>query len=875
MARALYPHEIASLRNLAELLGVGAKGHELASVKDKWELTDAEQRVLGGYCATNRDSDINLTAQIFDKLVANFPVEELRTIDTTIRMFTEPELMLDPELLTEEIETEKERKQNLLDQIAHDKADLMSNDKFAEILLTVGVDPPKKLSPSKVKDGRVDPAEVGDPPIGMLPCFKAPKGATAEQRAELKEAKRLYPWTYAFGKGDEVFKVLLDHPDTAVNTIVEARMGVKSTINETRAERMLGISARGAWPVFLTYCAATTFRFSGGDKVNPQNFTRGSRLRRAIMAPDGKLQAISDLSQIEARVLAVLAGQDDLVEQFARGDDVYCNMASSIFDRPITKSDKNERFLGKATILGCFGPDTLVLTNRGYIRIVEVKKTDMVWDGVEWVSHQGIIYQGEQECHEQNGIAITPKHEILTEHGWREWQEVRTKSSLFQSALKLVNSSYLNGCQSKPEKAEDPGSRSVDAHAATRDFSTDIILKADVQPAAINALRSKAPEQERDTGDTKTSSSMMSIENDSSIESAVALPGATTPEINNMAVMGGVEYSYMSRGEQTEVHFYPTSLLSKDGTYQNYNSTGQTTTKDTNQATCDSSQLRSTPEISEQSTSCRKLLKVYDIAYAGPRNRFTVATDAGPIIVHNCGYGLGWAKFSQMVRIGMLGNDGIIFGTDIADALGLSLDMFTSRYYAQALESKPANITENEHLLHCACAKGIIDRYRSTNHKITALWKAANGIIPALAADEDWEWTVGVEPELRVVPGAIIMPNGLKMQYNGLKQHEGGEWTRTVRRGRRIEQSRIYGGSITENLCQCLARIVITEAMNRMTRAGLKVVMQVHDELVVVADEDKAEQTFKFMQQCMQQRPAWMPSLPLGSEGGVDKRYVK
>lgn len=592
MARALYPHESASLANLSKYLGIGEKGHELVTVKDKWVLTEDEQRVLGGYCATNRDSDVNLTAKAFDIMVKDFPVSELRVIDTTVRMFTEPELMLDPPLLEEEIAAEIERKQLLLDQIAHEKSDLMSNDKFAEILLSLGVDPPKKLSPSKVKDDRVNPDEVGDAPIGILPCFKAPKKATAEAKAALKEAKRVYPWTYAFGKSDEAFKMLLDHPDAIVGAVVEARMGVKSTINETRAGRMLAISGRGAWPVYLTYCAATTFRFGGGDKVNPQNFTRGSRLRRAIMAPVGKLQAISDLSQIEARVLAVLAGQDDLVEQFARNEDVYCNMATSIFGRIVTKADKDKRFMGKAVVLGA-------------------------------------------------------------------------------------------------------------------------------------------------------------------------------------------------------------------------------------------------------------------------------------------GYGMGWSKFSQLIRVGMLGNKGILFGTDIADALGISLDSFTGRYYEKALESRPSNVTENDHLLHCACAKGLIDRYRLKNDKIPRLWRAANGIIPAMAAEEDWEYTVGVEPELKVVPGGILMPNGLTMQYHNLKLHEGGQWTRTTRKGRKIEQSRMFGGSVVENICQCLARIVITEAMNRMTAAGMKPVMQVHDELVCVDAEQTTEATFQKMQRMMQVRPKWMPSLPLDSEGGVDKRYVK
>lgn len=588
MARALYPHESASLGKLAEHLGLPPKGHELLSVKDRWDLTDEEQHVLGGYCI----NDVEITALAFERMKQTFPVPELRLIDTTIRMFTEPVLRLDTPLLFEEIEAEKQRKEELLERIAHDKDVLMSNDKFAALLLSLGVDPPKKISPSKVKDGRVNPEDTGDAPIGLLPGFRAPKGATVEQREQLKEAKQVYPWAYALGKGDEEFKLLLDHPDADIQAIVEARLGVKSTINETRAGRMVAIAGRGAWPVYLTYCAATTFRYGGGDKVNPQNFTRGSRLRKAIMAPPGHKLVVADLSQIEARMLGVLAGQNDVVEQFAQGVDIYCHDASMIFGVPVTKADKEKRFMGKCTRLGC-------------------------------------------------------------------------------------------------------------------------------------------------------------------------------------------------------------------------------------------------------------------------------------------GYGLGWSKFSQMVRIGMLGNEGVLFDRDMADSLGVSVDTFTSRNYSRALESRPSNLTEAEHLLHCACAKEIIDRFRGANPAIVRLWRACQGILPALAADEDWGWTVGVEPELRVVPGGVVMPNGLVMQYNGLKQHEGGEWSLTKRRGRKIERNKVYGGLLAENLTQCLARIVITEAMNKMTKAGLKLVLQVHDEVVACSPENQAQEDFALMQRIMAEAPTWAPSLPLASEGGVDDRYVK
>lgn len=257
MARAIYPHESHSLARLSILTGAGEKGHELQHFQGKWKLTRQEQAVLGGYCC----NDVELTAYIFNHLLPHFSVDELRNIDWTVRAFTEPVIEVDPAPLIEAYKSERRRKRKLIKQCVSDKTELASNDKFAALLLSLGVDPPKKVSPAKIKDGRVDPDEVGDPPLGILPSFKAPKGASPEERVQLKEIKATYPWSYAFGKADEDFKLLQDHPDPQVQAVVEARLGVKSTIKETRTKRFYKIGSRGAFPVYLNYYGGHTGRW--------------------------------------------------------------------------------------------------------------------------------------------------------------------------------------------------------------------------------------------------------------------------------------------------------------------------------------------------------------------------------------------------------------------------------------------------------------------------------------------------------------------------------------------------------------------------------------------------------------------------------------
>ena len=358
MARALFPHESSSLANVSRMLGLGEKGHELVHFSGKWVLTEEDQKIMGGYCC----NDVDLTAAAFQVMKKDFPPSELRLIDLTVRLFTEPVLEVERGVLIAEYKRERYSKRALLKQCGTDKKVLASGDQFAALLLSLGVDPPKKLSPSKVKDGRVDPENAGVAPLGLLPSFRPLTVLSPEEKTALKAEKDSYPWAYAFGKADEEFKLLLDHPDAQVQAVVEARLGVKSTLKETRSKRFYKIGTRGAFPVYHNYYGARTGRDSGGDKqnttnlnrVNPKDPTSGA-LRRSLLAPPGHVLVVRDLGQIEARKLAYVAGQEDLLELFRSGGDPYNRQASLIFGYEVDRK-KNEFWLegmaGKASVLG-------------------------------------------------------------------------------------------------------------------------------------------------------------------------------------------------------------------------------------------------------------------------------------------------------------------------------------------------------------------------------------------------------------------------------------------------------------------------------------------------------------------------------------------
>lgn len=310
MARAVHGSKISNaLSSLAQYYELGEKGTEVIDALGLYRsfFTEAKLAAYGEYCK----NDVELTYKLFHKLMPSFNFTEMKLIDLTVRMFTEPELVLDTPALSNYLVTLQIAKAELLTKVGMDRSELMSNPKLALVLESLGVTPPTKISPVTGK---------------MAP---------------------------AFSKTDKEFTALLEHEDPTVQAVVAARLGVKSTQEETRTQRLIDIGHRGLMPVPLRYYAAHTGRWGGDDKVNLQNLKRGSLIRNTMLAPPGYVIIDADSSQIEARVLAWLAGQDDLVQAFANGEDVYKLTASKIYKTEPQNVLPSERFVGKTTVLGC------------------------------------------------------------------------------------------------------------------------------------------------------------------------------------------------------------------------------------------------------------------------------------------------------------------------------------------------------------------------------------------------------------------------------------------------------------------------------------------------------------------------------------------
>jgi hypothetical protein len=317
MARALYPWLPShSLKALAQHCGVGVKGTEVddADGKRLADFTPAELAQYGEYCK----NDCDLEKAIYDIMAPHFPPLEFALVDMTIRMFTEPAFQLDAPKIVAYRDDIIASKAKLLDAGGVMLETIMSNNKFAAELEKRGVVPPTKISKTTGKEA------------------------------------------YAFSKTDKGLTDLLEDEDSEVQALVAARLGNKTTIAETRAQKLIETAERGVgFPVFLNYWGAkTTGRYSGGNKVNAQNLPNRGKdrvLREAMVAPEGYCVVVGDSSNIELRVNMVLSGQDDLIEKIrtydAQGDaatsDLYCDFATELFGRTIGKGDKLERTVGK------------------------------------------------------------------------------------------------------------------------------------------------------------------------------------------------------------------------------------------------------------------------------------------------------------------------------------------------------------------------------------------------------------------------------------------------------------------------------------------------------------------------------------------------
>lgn len=358
--------------------------------RTRTSLTKQELDEYGLYCTT----DVETTHWLWKHLKNSIPRKEFAVIDLTLRMYIESQFELDAEVLRGALHKEREKKRLLINNLPADvkPSQLTSNVQFADLLSRYNVTPPTKTSPVTGKT------------------------------------------TYAFAKNDPGWKELEETygNDPLIAPLIYGRLGLKSTIGETRAERFLDIADKyGKLRIPLRYYAAHTGRYGGMEKINCQNLPRidsgddRNQLRYALAAPEGYTVLAGDLSQIEARLNAWLSGCTELLKVFATGGDPYCAFATKAYNRVITKADAHERFIGKTCILGLgygMGHNKLQATLRAQgvnepidtvVKYVNVYR-DSYWQIPQlWRKCDEIIEQMASGCNATIGPCIVNDNQVL------------------------------------------------------------------------------------------------------------------------------------------------------------------------------------------------------------------------------------------------------------------------------------------------------------------------------------------------------------------------------------------------------------------------------------------------------------------------------
>lgn len=803
MSRAVFgAHVKHDLNSVAQRLGLGAKIKEaLESTKGVAELSPKLEAELGGYCV----QDVELTWQAFWGMYDYIPDDELELIDMTMRMFCDPVLEIDCARVQRELEKEVGGKVAALMRSGVAAADLVSNKKFAALLEAAGVKPPMKISPA-----------TGKP-------------------------------TYAFAKTDLGFQALGECGNPKVEALYEARLKIKSSIGETRAIRFLEAGKDGMkLPVLLNYCGAHTTRWSGGNKINLQNLVRGGELRKSIVAPPGYVIVVADSAQIEARMTAWLAGQEDLIEAFRNKRDIYSEFATGVFNRPIDRKRTELNSLGEIIypdfvpgFVGkvCLAEGSMIYSDRGWIPIETLQLTDKLWDGDNWVCHSGLAMNGTKETLNLCGLWLTKDHLVWSGTQWLEAQYLEQEPKVLSQALATAAAS-LPSRDTYAESAAAYQALSSNATAMAKNTPSTSRILSKRSATGAGYVRETLG-LEKDIGSISTQWPTTSIGLGYSTGYLPQSPDAITLKIKTTPHMDSAVSLSAKTGEMIVRPFSNTFKLLKGGMTRFSRWIAQITTKGMNLGTSASSLEKRIITTNGNSTTSRKKSVVYDVLSVGPKNRFLALTDQGPLIVHNCvlglGYGMGAVKLQSTLEQGGMGAKVI-------------LDRKT-----------------------CELA---VRLYRQRNQDITALWAKLDSILIDMA--EGNEVVLG---PLRFNKDCIQLPNGLFMQYPDLdgtivETWAGAKLADASYRSR-YGKNKIYGGLLTENVVQALARCAVAEQMLTVSRAGYRVVTMTHDEIVCVVPEPQAQECLDFMLKTMSTAPDWAPDLPLFAEGGFDRTYSK
>lgn len=624
----------------------------------------------------------------------------------------------------------------------------------------------------------------------------------------------------------------------------------------------------------------------GDDYFGHTMLLTASSIRGCLTAPTGSRFCIADLANIEGRMLAWEAGEEWKLKAFADydtgiGHDLYKMAYSKAFCIEPESVTKFGRQIGKVMELACFSAETKVLTNNGVKAIAAVLVTDLLWDGEEWTRHEGVVEKGVRPVVHVDGISLTPEHLVLTGGTWRQARQLASSESLLSQALATGSANLPLSRQSSARPGGALGCSSS-ARAGGRSTSWRYLTCEKGQaPGAIGALRSRLQNGVKTITGTRTSFLTSATGGGFLIGYPRALTDATIRMTRVIRTMAGEASTCLSRGARTAARTLRTLSPYPGGMLQSLNSTGKTSIKGMNPETCASSRNRKTKGIDEKYAKCKtelpNLRPVYDIVNAGPRNRFTIVSDSGHLIVHNCGYAGGVGAFMTFA---------LAYGIDLEDMAETAWDTLPDDLKREALDFYDWLIDKKngrdfglsrEAYVTCEVFKRA---WRYGHPNVTALWEGVQSIcVKAVEHPGEtfaygrfrarksgvWLRLLGPSGRSLCYPNAHVERDGKRanLSYMGVHQYTR-KWCRL----------HTHGGKLVENITQMLACEALKANMPAAEAEGYKLVLSVHDELITEAP-DTDDYTGDGLAAIMSRVPSWADGLPLAAAGFHDYRYRK
>lgn len=583
-------------------------------------------------------------------------------------------------------------------------------------------------------------------------------------------------------------------------------------------------------------------------------------IRTAFIPKEGTRFIISDFSAIEARVLAWLAGEQWVLDAFKNGEDIYCRTASRMFGVPVEKHGVNGhlRQKGKIATLACIAEGELVLTDKGLVPIEKLTKAHKLWDGENWVSHDGVIYKGIGEVIEYDGLRATKDHIV-----WIEGQE---KPIQFGEAAASGAHLLQSGDGRRAIRVgEDYKSRKkmgekleflLCPHKMSRLWKHSMARQGKFNNRKVKRMSSLLP--------AKTNSTMVGQKANSS-KAKVYQPKRSRVQ-KLWRKRNKIQVSINSRGRSL---FNRKIWIAKKRT-RNRQNRQQWALRKRQLKICDSYREcfekekycinRISSKILALCTKCcyketfkrikprrnyrrcriscirekkkleryRSKTRLYDIRNAGKNNRFTVSGK----LVHNCGYQGALGALKAMGGIEM----------------GLSEDELQS----------------------------IVDSWREANPYIVSLWWEIDAVVKRVVKTRTKEEYKNLVISYKKGILFIELPSKRRLAYPKAKigtNRFGGESIvyEGIVVGNKWDKIESYGGKFVENIVQAISRDILAEAMMRLEKKGFNIVMHIHDEVVIESDSSNVEE----INEIMSLVPSWAPGLILDADGFESEFYKK